>query len=145
MKAIPTTLPQDMQAVVAMLKQTTSQEQCLQEAYSLLTKKYHGNRMKTLLRFPDLFPRSIDEPWLRSGFLHCTNLNWILRTLLVNSGHFSAQDVRTRWTLLWFISPHQYLQIAMKDEEKINIDVWAKVYGIPFGDYAHGLHVYGER
>lgn len=63
--------------------------------------------------------------------------------LLMKSGHFTDDDIETRWTLLWFVSPHQYLRVRLDNEQWANVDVWANVYGIPFGDYAHGFHAYG--
>lgn len=144
MRKIPTNLPQEMETIVELLRRTNSQEECLQKVYELLTKKYHGNRIKTLLHLFELFSRSLEELWSRNGFMHCTNLNWLLRTLLVKSGHFSAQDIRTHWTLLWYVSPHQYIQVKLNSGEQVNIDVWAETYGIPFGDYAHGFHAYGK-
>lgn len=144
MKYIPETLPQDMQSIAGALHELHSQDECLRKAYDILTKKYYGNRIKTLLRFFDLFPRSLNKLWSKNGFLHCTNFNWLLRILLIKSGHFTEKDVTTCWTLLWFVSPHQFIRVTMENGQKINIDLWAAVYGIPFGDYAHGFHAYGN-
>lgn len=145
MKTIPKHLPHNMRTTVDVVRQTSSQRECLKKAYALLTQKYYGNRLQTVTHFAELFPRSLEEVWSRSGFLHCTNMNWLLRVLLVKSGHFSEEDVVTRWTLLWYVSPHQFLHITMHDGQKLYIDAWAKAYGIPFGEYAHGFHAYGKR
>jgi hypothetical protein len=48
--------------------------------------------------------------------------------------------VHLKWTQIWYISPHQYLQIRVDNNEWINVDVWANVYDIKFGDYAHGFY-----
>ncbi len=142
MRTIPDTPPQDMLPVIESLRGAASQDECLRQAYDILTKKYEGNRLKTITRFFELFPRSMDEVWKKTGFQHCTNLNWLLRTLLVKSGHFEDADIETRWTLLWCVSPHQFVQVRMKDGQRVFVDVWAAAYGIPFGDRAHGLHAY---
>jgi len=144
MRKIPTNLPQEIEIKIELLRQVNSQEECLQKAYELLIKKYHGNRLKTLTHFFELFSRSLEELWARDGFMHCTNLNWLLRTLLVRSGHFTEHDITAHWTLLWYVSPHQYLRVTMKDGRRVNVDTWAHTYGIPFGDYAHGFHAYGN-
>lgn len=143
MKHIPPSLPTDMQPVADALRHAKTQEDCLRSAYDMLIAKYYGNRLKTYTHFLELFPRSMDELWARSGFLHCTNLNWLLGSLLVHSGQFQTSDLRTPWTLLRFGSPHQYLQVRLRDGRWIDVDVWARVFGIPFGDHAHGLHVSG--
>lgn len=143
MKRIPASLPPDMQSIVQALRLEKTQEDCVRHAYRVLTQKYHGNRLKTITHFFELFPRSMDELWARSGFLHCTNLNWLLGALLVHSGHFTESDIRAPWTLLHAIMPHQYLQVRMKDGRWIDSDIWAHVFGIPYGDHAHGFHCAG--
>lgn len=139
-KNIPLLFPLKIQQVIDGLKKTRTKQECLHKAYRLLTAKYHGNRLKTVTRFLELCPRSVDAVWARSGFLHCTNLNWLLRVLLVKSGHFTEEDIETCWTLLWYVSPHQYLRVKLDDGQQAKVDVWANVYGIGFGDYAHGFH-----
>jgi hypothetical protein len=124
--------------VVAELKATTSQEECLRRAYDILANKYHGGHGKTYTRIWRLWPQAPEKLWTTSGFLHCTNFNKLLRTLLLGSGKFSAEDVRTRWTLI-AISPHQYSRVRIGDRW-INVDVWANTFGIRLGDYAHGFH-----
>ncbi len=128
-----------MEEVAIALRQTQSRTECLRLAYDLLTERYHGDRLKTYTHFYEFFPRSLAEVWSRRGFLHCTNINWILRTLLIASGHFLAADLRTRWTLIWWFSPHQYLRVRLEDGTWMAIDVWAQRYGVGFGDYAHGF------
>jgi hypothetical protein len=130
-----------MNQIVASLKKAKTKEECLRKAYDALVKKYHGNRIKTYLRLWELF-LPLRVLWRRQGFLHCTNFNRFLRSLLLQSGHFTADDVRYRWTLLWYISPHQYLRIRITPKRWISVDAWAHVYGIQLGDYAHGFHAY---
>jgi hypothetical protein len=139
-RQVPDNLPAAMEDAVANLKECKNQEDCLSIAYSLLTKKYFGARIKTYTHFFDLF---IDDPntlWQKNGFLHCTNSNHLLRILLLKSGFFRDEDISTLWTLIWYISPHQYLSIKMQDGRTINIDMWSKTYGVAFGNYAHGFN-----
>ncbi len=67
-------------------------------------------------------------------------MNWLLKILLVGSGWFSEDDIRERWTLIWGISPHQYLTVRLKEGRVLHVDVWGRTYGVPFGDYAHGFN-----
>jgi hypothetical protein len=129
-----------MHTTIETLRRAGSQEECLRMAYDILTAKYYGDRLKTVLRFPELFPSSPEALWQRSGFLHCTNFNRLLKILLVQSSHFAATDIRFRWTLIWYVSPHQYVRVRMNDGHIIPIDAWANRYGIQFGDYTHGFH-----
>ncbi len=136
---LPESLPEDMRIVAEQLKQSVSQKICLFNAYTILTEKYHGERLKTYTCLSDIFLRDIAVLWHKNGFLHCTNINYLLRVLLVKSGFFTESDIRLRWTHIWYISPHQYLQ-AKVGTEWIDVDVWAYAYGIRLGDKAHGFH-----
>jgi hypothetical protein len=139
-RKIPDRLPKEMQVVVAQLKKTKNKKACLRKAYDVLTAKYRGNKMNTITHFFDLFITDLHELWKRSGFMHCTTFNNLLRILLVKSGKFKDEDIRVHWTLVYFVSLHQYAEVKISEKKSINIDMWGKVYGIKFGDYAHGFH-----
>jgi len=128
-----------MQDVINELKKSQSQEECLRKAYDVLILKYHGNRIKTITRIMDFFEHDVDVLWGKAGFMHCNNINRILKSILIESGFFKKEDIKTRWTLIWYVSPHQYAQVRIGGKW-IDIDIWAHVYGIKFGDYAHGFH-----
>jgi|SRR5581483_6559750 len=137
---IPQNLPAALEAAIVQLKESKDQTDCLQKAYQLLTTKYHGRRVKTYLRIFDLFFADINELWERNGFLHCTNMNYLLRVLLVKSGFFKDEDITARWTLIWYMSPHQYLVVRLATGKNISVDMWSKSYGIALGNYAHGFN-----
>ena len=137
---IPEKLPADMASVADDLSRSADKMLCLKEAYLVLSRKYRGYRYKTYFHIFDFFKNDVDVNWRKSGFLHCTNLNNLLIALLVKSGHFKEWDIERRWTLIWYISPHEYLRVKIGDSEYVNVDLWGKAYGIDFGDYAHGLH-----
>lgn len=128
-----------MQDVIDELKKAQSQEECLRKAYDVLIAKYHGDRIKTITKLFNILESDIEVLWRKNGFLHCTNINYILKTLLIDSGFFKKEDIRTRWTLIWYVSPHQYAQVRINDKW-INVDVWAHAFGIELGDHAHGFH-----
>lgn len=138
---IPVELPKEMQDLALELSKSKNQDQCLKKAYDFLTKKYRGYKFKTYTKFFDVFINSVDTLWGKNGFLHCHNLNYLLRILLVASGFFENKDIHNKWTLVWYISPHQYLTVNLKNGKTINIDLWAHAYNIPFGGYAHGFNV----
>lgn len=124
---------------VSSLEATESKERALMVAYDILTTKYYGNRLKTFTRLFDLFRTDADSLWAQNGFLHCTNLNILLRELLIHSGKFTDEDIQKKWTQIRYLSPHQYVRVRVGSEKWINVDVWAKTYGTKFGDYAHGF------
>jgi hypothetical protein len=136
----PKRIPKSMQQRITILKKTKTQTACTKKAYGFLSTKYHGNRINTYLKLHELFQSDINTLWKKKGFLHCTNINYLLRILLIKSGHFADQDLQPTWTLTWFISPHQYLKVKLKNKKKIDIDLWAKIYGTPYGKYASGFN-----
>jgi hypothetical protein len=127
-----------MEEIIQELKSKPNQKEALKCAYDFLCCKYKGERLKTIMKIYELFYFDLEVLWKKSGFLHCTNINKILEHLLISSGHFKKSDIKKRWTLIWYLSPHQFLQIKV-GEEWVNVDVWAANFGVPFGKYAHGF------
>lgn len=138
--SIPEEIPAEMQAVIKKLKKSKSKEVCLREAYDVLAKKYFGRRWNTYLQFLKLFDMNLKRIWSKSGFLHCTTLNYLLRILLVKSGFFKDEDLELRLSMVWYISLHQHLKIRINSRKSIHVDLWGKSYGVEFGDYSHGFH-----
>jgi hypothetical protein len=139
-KQIPAKLPADMEAAVNKLKKSRNKKECLEKAYKMLSEKYHGEKLKTYARIYELFITDIGKLWEKSGYLHCTNINYLMRILLVKSGFFKDTDIKLKWTLLGMISPHQHMEVKFGSGEWVKVDIWARKFGIKLGDYAHGMH-----
>ena len=139
-KPIPTELPNDMQKVVAMLKRSKSRKDCIRKAYDVLAGKYKGRRLNTYLLFHQLFMYDLEKLWKKSGFLHCTNMNYIMRILLIRSGFFKDEDIRFRYSLIWYISIHQYLEVKLGKGSSMYVDVWGADNCVELGDHARGFH-----
>lgn len=133
-------LPEGMQRVVDELKKTPNQEQCLRRAYEIMTSRYRGQKLGTYTKLPRIFSFDIQKLWDSIGFIHCHNANYLMRILLVKSGFFKNEDIKNKWTLVYYVSIHQYLRVKLNNGRHFNIDIWGAVYGIKFGDYAHGFH-----
>lgn len=117
-----------------------TQDDVLRRAYDQVSNRFEASRWKTFGQFWKFFRLDLDTLWEKRGFIHCTHMNRILKKLLLESGQFSASDITFKWTVLSLISPHEYVQVRLKDGRRINVDVWGKTYGIPFGEYAHGFN-----
>ncbi len=139
-KEMPKNIPEAMEKIVKELKKSASKQACLRKAYELLAKKYYGDRLMTYTHLFELFNADPVVLWDKRGYLHCTHINYLLRILLVKSGCFKDEDIKLKWTVIWYLSPHQYLEIRLNDQKTVNVDVWGIKYGIKFGDYAHGFH-----
>jgi hypothetical protein len=138
-KQIPDKLPTSLQKAINRLKRCKSRQECLEKAYFLLAEKYEGSRMKTYLLIHRLFTQSLDDIWTVKGYAHCTSINFVMRVLLLKSGHFNEYEVQNRWSFVWYVSPHQYLRVRT-DKGWVNVDVWSKRFGTKLGSYAHGFN-----
>lgn len=133
------TLPEGMRDLTDEIARACDQHEALRYAYEALAKKYRGYHLLTLLRLDRFFITDIETLWQKKGFLHCHHMNYLLRTLLVASGQFIQEEIEAHWTTLWFVSPHQYLAVRLKNGAVVTVDLWGKAFGIPFGSYAHGF------
>ena len=135
---IPRRLPKGMQEVIDRLKKSKNKEDCLRKAYDVLSKKYTG--CSVYVRIPYLFIVDLNKLWSIDGGLHCTNLSYLLRVLLVKSGFFKEEDIKLKLAFIGYVSIHQYLSIRLDNDKFVNVDVWGHFHGIRLGDYAHGFH-----
>lgn len=131
-------LPHSMREIADKLAGENDQLSCLRRAYEILTDRFHGDRLKTFTYRLDLFSHDLHYLWNKK-FLHCTNSNYLLRHLLIASGHFKESDIQLSWTRIWYVSPHQYVQVKVANK-RTDVDIRASRYGIPFGDHSHGFH-----
>ncbi|MBU1000149.1 hypothetical protein KKE78_01990 [Patescibacteria group bacterium] len=84
------------------------------------------------------FETDPNKLWLQTGFMHCTHQNFLLRVLLIKSNWFPKEDIQLGYSLVWHISPHQYLKIKMNNKF-IAADPWNHGFGIPLGYFATGF------
>lgn len=117
-------------------KNSKSSYEFLQKAYDFLGTKYHAERLNTFLKFYGLFD-NLDEVWNKNGFLHCTQMNYLMRIFLVRGGFFKDEDIKIKHTLANFII-HQYLMVRA-DGKWIDADAGEKVRGMEIGNHLWGF------
>lgn len=137
---IPQDISNEIKKELQLLRKCHTQEDYLKQAYHLITTRYESGRINTVLKIWELFSTGVQDLWNRSGFVHCTNQNYLLTLLLVKGDRFKESDIRLRWTMISYFSPHQYLKIRVRDNTWVNVDCWGRHYGIRYGDYAHGFN-----
>jgi hypothetical protein len=137
---LPDEIPAIFSEVIDDLKKCATSNECLEKTYDILSHRFHGQHIKTYTRIWELQEKNIEILWKKKGFMHCTNINYLLRFLLVKSGWFEENNIQLKWTFYLYISPHQYA-IVTADKKAIPVDIWAKFIGIRLGDYAHGFHL----
>ncbi len=137
---IPDKIPDAMQKIAEELGRSVNKEDCLKRAYEIMTQKFRGYRFRTYIKIHLAFEADLEKLWARAGFMHCHTMNYLLRVLLIKSGWFDDLDIQFGYSLVWYVSPHQYLCVRVGDDQYINVDVWNHHYGKKFGDYARGFH-----
>lgn len=128
----------DLLSVIEMVKKASGKKEALQMAYEIVTKKYRGYRFRTYVFFWRLLELDPDLIWKRSGFLHCTQQNLILKTILLESGWFKKSEIKLGHSLVWYVSPHQYLKVKLNNDW-LAVDPWNSWFGAKLGEYASGF------
>ncbi len=137
---IPKQVGKEISDEIKHLSQNSSKESFLKGAYDFVTTHHESGRINTILRLFELFATDVQTLWSRKGFMHCTNQNYLLAVLLVSSKVFTESDIKRKWTLIGFISPHQYLKIRIDTDRWIEVDCWARSYDVGFGHHAYGFN-----
>lgn len=122
------------------LKKLDLKYDILSAALEFVTSNYKPSRARVLVSLPELLSKNLMELSSRHGFMYCTNQNALLANLLLKSGRFTPKDIRTKWTIYLFLTPHQYLQVKTENGW-LDVDPWSTHYGLAIGDHAHGLHI----
>ena len=122
---VPEKIPEHLEKVIQDLNSRASDdEDYLFKTYEYVTKRFVGNRPKTVTQFWKAFQDPLKQ---KDGFLHCMGQNFILRTMLIKSGRFREQDVKVKTEAL-HIFIHQYLLVHIGDC-KMQIDPWKHFLG----------------
>lgn len=122
----------------SLAKMYPNQGMFLRAVYELIAKRYPSKTVSTLLHIPTLFIHSPEKLWNMKGqFMACHQTSLLLRIFLVRSKLFTEDDIRVKYSMVNF-NTHQYLQVKAEDAW-IDVDVWGKKYGIPFGRPGSGF------
>jgi hypothetical protein len=131
----------DLLACITKLRQCSNVEVAMKQALKVIADRYDSKRFETYISFHKLYEKNPNILWQRLGFMHCTHQNYLFRVLLVKSGWLTEDQIELGFSLIWYISPHQYLKITLKDGVKIAVDPWNFNLGATYGKYAAGFGV----
>lgn len=131
--ALPEVLPGSLaSAIQALTRQAKTKDEFLTLAYNYIGERYRSERFNTVLKFNYLF-LPLEKVWEMSGYMPCTQTNFLLSIFLVKSGFFKEEDIKRRHVPVNFV-PHQYLQVRV-DGKWTNADVGEKQRGMKLGEY----------
>ncbi len=137
---IPPITNQGLLDAIEQVRKTGSVEEAMQTGLNILSKKYISKHFSTLLLIWLAFEGDPNKLWQRSGFLHCTQQNFLFRILMVKSGKIRDEDITFGHSFVWYISPHQYLKVRLSDR-MVAVDTWNYQLGAKIGEYATGFGV----
>lgn len=120
------------------LKQADSLETAMEAALQILSSRYQSKRLHTYLFFYKWYEKDVNKLWQRTGFMHCTHQNFLFRVLMIESGWLNDEQIQFGFSLIWFVSPHQFLRVSLPTGE-VAIDPWNYRSGVPLGKYAAGF------
>lgn len=129
---VPQEIPDGFQKEIEHLNTISkSDKSFLQNAYNFLNQQFYGSRFEIFSKwqfaFDDIYAH-------KKGFLPCTVYNQLLKIMLVKSGRFTEDDIKTEVVFLNFFI-HQYLKVYV-DNTWIFVDPTYAKMGVPFGKRA---------
>jgi hypothetical protein len=104
-----------------------SKLQTLKNTYKYVIKNYTGEDEKLkLLQIQKWFKNKPEKLLERAQFLPCHIQNFLIRTLLINTGQFKKSNFNTVPTISPFLTAHQYLIVKIQDQD-YKVDPFFKV------------------
>lgn len=135
---IPEITDPDFLDAIEKVRLAPSAQIAMQEAMDILRVKYEAKRFETYFLYPLIFEKDPNVLWKRHGFMHCPQQNFLFRILMIKSGKLTDDRITLGHSLVWYISPHQYLKIHLPDKT-IAVDPWNYDLGATLGKYASGF------
>lgn len=130
---IPKKLPKELEVEVNKLSKCKSKIDCLKKAFNFVKKNFKAKRRQVIPKFFLLLTADINKLWKRRHkFLHCTQQNYLLRILLINSKKFKEKDIGVVNMIHHVWDVHQYL-IVNVGKKWIKVDIWFSHFNIPLG------------
>lgn len=137
---LPEKIPQGMEEKIKEYSKSGDKRKFLDKSFDYLTKRYKVSRLRFLASWLSLNQTDVNTLWNKKGFIYCTQLNYLMRVMLVRSGLFTDNDIELKKSNTWYLFPHQYLKIRLSKKDSINVDPWAFYFGVKYEHFAHGFH-----
>ena len=103
-----------------LVQDSHDQRSFLDAVYAFVQERWRSEHLKTFLKLKLIFRTDIGEIWHSRGYAHCTTINFILYTMLVNSPYFKEEDIQIRHAFFNMVA-HQYLRVRV-DGQWLDVD-----------------------
>jgi len=133
---IPGKIPGEMEKILSKIKKKNKKD-FAKACFDIVVNRYPGKRILFFLHPQKLFYKDINKIWADRKFQACTIQNYILRVMLIKSGHFKEEDIKLGYGSVNFVI-HPYIKVNI-DGEWVNMDPWGYKSGILYGKYALGF------
>tara|TARA_Y100000310_G_C20107585_1_gene545627 strand:+ start:52 stop:555 length:504 start_codon:yes stop_codon:yes gene_type:complete len=121
-----------------------SDSEFLKKTYDMINAKFSSKEKYYLRALPTkFFERDLQEIWEGTDDRPCNIQNYVLKTILINSGRFKKEDIEFADSLCR-ITPHQYLKVKVEGIW-IDVDLWGADHGIKFGEHASWKNCGGKQ
>jgi len=136
---IPEITDSELLKAIAKVRSSESKETAIKKSLKIVENKFRGYRFMTYVYFWKAFDEDPNHLWCRNNdFMHCHHQNFLVRVLLIKSSWFKEKDISYGYSLVGYVSPHQWLKINLKNG-KIAVDPWNHRYGAKWNQYAGGF------
>lgn len=136
---VPESIPEELERLIQEFARGATAEEFLERCFRWMVGRWGGGRFNLFFRFARLFQMDLQGILETKGYLHCTQMNYLLRVMAVKSGFFREQDIDQALTHSWYIAPHQYLRVRLPAGTVIDVDPWNYQFGIGYGRHGSGF------
>jgi len=136
---LPEKIPKGLAKKIKEFSTSRNKEYFLKKSFFYIVNTWGGGRFGFITNFFRLINNDIYKLFNKTGCLHCTSINYVLRITAIKSGLFNEEDIELKLTHTWFIIPHQYLRFNLGGGSFVDIDLWNYQFGIDYGSYGSGF------
>jgi len=106
-----------------------TKEQTLFNVFNYTTTTYTGvdERLKLAFLYHKHFYYNIEKMVNKKQFLSCHVQNNLIKTILINSGQFTKNDIKNVLVITRYFTAHQYLVVQIDENIKYKVDSFFRI------------------
>jgi hypothetical protein len=132
-------LPADLKSAVDKFnKEIAGDLEFLRALLDLIKKRYEFGRFYMYFFPARWYETNLEKIWQDTRPQMCSVTNYLLEAMLFYSQRFRESQIR-RGTTFTNFALHQYVEVTLKDGQKVVLDPWAYGMGAPFNKKVFGF------